>query len=383
MSKTTQHKIAPLGKITILDEIGQGGFGRVYKAKMEGISIPFAIKIFEPSTFNNYDTALQRFRFEAEFLFSLRHQHIVQIYNIGEIENKPYILMEFFDGYDLYTARKKVSSPPPGQVIDFFMRIVQGISYAHDRSLVHRDIKPSNIMTKKGDARILDFGIATKIDPAGERFTRIGSTPVGDAFCAPELHENPRLIDPRTDIYSVGACWYWLLTGLTPKGVGWEKAIRNIDGVSPDYERVLLTCLKPIDARYPNARELAKDLELLTSGQKIAARNDEIDDIAAIILGAISSLTVNDSFGASLYAIEKQIGTMVSRFTLGIYLRKLLRLELVEDQIGHDFNGEEYRVFRLLDKGFLLIEEQQGRIEQLLLKCQPEPIDEPQSSILF
>jgi len=371
-----------LGTLQLLGEIGRGGFGTVYSARMEGISRPLAIKVFDPSSFqNDIGVALRRFHLEGEYLQKLRHPHIIQVLGMGLIGDKPFLLMEYFDGFNLYSVRDKFGEPSPQSVLKFIERIASAVSYAHEQGIVHRDIKPTNLMTKAGDARLLDFGIAVKIDPKGERLTKVGGTIVGDSFCAPELHDNPRLVDPRTDIYSLGACWYWLLTGVTPKGVDWDKKIREVKGIKPDYERIVFHCLQDIDHRYQTASELARDLQILRQGNPVPTRKDEIDDRAALFLGATLSITVSVPWGASLYSIEQQIGNKLKSFAMAIVIQKLKRFELIEEIQGEDHDGEKFRAFRLSEKGHNFAEENSVRIEKLLDEAKPEPVSEKPTTV--
>ena len=153
---------------------------------------------------------------EANLLFRFRHARIVPIYGVGEHDGKPYILMEFFPGHNLVQARESFGIPDAQAILPFIEFAAEALGYAHSLDVVHRDIKPTNLMTIRGDARVLDFGIAALLDPKGQRFTRASAAIAGDAFSAPELTDNPMLVDPRCDLYSLGACWFWLLKRIAP-----------------------------------------------------------------------------------------------------------------------------------------------------------------------
>ena len=278
-----------LGTLTVGGLIGRGGYGEVYKARLAPFGQDFAVKFLDPSPFHNHpEKAHERFVKEAEILMALRHQYIVPIYGVGEHEGRPYILMEYFDGYNLCAAREKSGAPSPRVVLSFVERVAEGLGYAHQRGVVHRDIKPSNLLTRQGDARVIDFGIAKIMDPEGVRFTETGGTPVGDAYAAPELIADPRLIDPRCDVYSLGACWFWLLTGTTPQGRNWEAALRAVDQMEPQYEQVLLKALDRMEARYQTMGELVADVQALRSDANPRANSaGELDDNAALVLGVL------------------------------------------------------------------------------------------------
>jgi serine/threonine protein kinase len=355
-----------LGELKVGKEIGKGGFGVVHEASIAGISFPFAVKFLDPSPFNA-DLASARARFfrEAELLFKLRHPHIVAIYGVGEHEGRPYILMEKFAGLNLHAAREK-GAPEPVSVLPFIEYVASALGYAHSQDVVHRDIKPRNLMALKGDGRVLDFGIAALLDPEGARFTRTGGTPVGDAFSAPELLDDPRRKDPRCDIYSLGACWFWLLTGKAPKGVNWEAALRSSVKVSPDYERVVLRCLEQPDARYATMGELAAEVRALQAGDKPKAGLDGIGDDDAVVLGVIASACPTPGDTTSFYHVEQELTGGLSRLAMGVANRKLLRLGLIETSVETDWNGNDSSVLRLSAAGERWTETHQAHIAGLL-----------------
>lgn len=362
-----------LGQLTVGKEIGKGGFGVVYEAALSGVSFPFAVKFLDPSPFNtDAVTARKRFYKEAELLLKLRHPHIIAIYGLGEHEGKPYILMEKFDGFRLREVRDR-SAPDPTDVLPFVEFIAGALAYAHSKNVVHRDIKPSNLMTIRGDARVLDFGIAAVLDPDGSRLTRTGGTVAGDAYSAPELIENPKLLDPRCDIYSVGACWFWLLTGKTPQGTGWEASLREVDGVSPDYQRVLLGSLASSDKRYPTMEQLLEQVRSLRAGLRPALRPDEIGDDDAYVLGVIASELSVSSEAVTPHQLEHAASSMTP-LALRIAHKKLLRLKMVETSTEEDFNGNEFRLIRLLSEGETWLEKNQERVATLLRARAPKPV---------
>lgn len=356
----------PLGEIKVGKELGKGGFGVVHDATLAGIGFPFAIKFLDPSPFNA-DAAAARARFfrEAELLFKLRHPHIVAIYGVGEHEGRPYILMEKFNGLDLHAARDK-GVPDPSSVLPFIECVAGALGHAHEHDVVHRDVKPRNLMARKGDGRVLDFGIAALLDPDGVRFTATGGTPVGDAFSAPELADDPRKKDPRCDVYSLGASWFWLLTGKTAKGVNWEAALRSTVKVPPDYERVLLRCLEQPDARYQSMRELVADVRALQAGDVPKAGVDSVRDDDALVLGVIASACPTPGDTTSFYHVEPELTGSLSRLAMGVANRKLLRLGLVETVVETDWNGNDSTVLRLSSSGERWTEHHQVRIAALL-----------------
>ncbi len=360
----------PLGTVTLGDRIGGGGYGEVFKAKLEPFEQVFAVKLLNPSPFHS-DVARLNARFikEAEMLMTLRHPNITPIYGVGEHDGTPFILMEYFAGYDLYEARERVGSPEPSSVLPFVELSCLALEHAHQRKIVHRDIKPTNLLTRRGDARVVDFGIAQVIDPDGERFTQTGGTPVGDAYAAPELIDNPRLIDRRCDIYSLAACWFWLLTGTTPRGRNWEAALRAVGGMTQDYENVLLRALDQIDKRHQTMRELVTDVRALQEGRKPDAPDKGmLDDDAILVLTAVFENYALEFEPVSAYSLERHLAGVLSRFALVLGLRSLRSRELVKGvTVEPDFNNNEpWLGYKVTEQGEAWIEKNRDHVESLL-----------------
>lgn len=363
-----------LGNLKVGRQLGEGGFGIVHEATIEGINFPFAIKFLDPSPFNSdASAARERFFQEAELLFKLRHPNIVAIYGVGEHGGRPYILMERFPGMDLHRVREKLGTPDPEAVLPFVENVASALGYAHTKEIVHRDIKPRNLMALKGDGRVLDFGIAAALDPEGTRLTRTGSTCVGDAFSAPELVENPRLLDPRCDVYSLGACWFWLLTSRAPKGLNWEAALRSTVKVSPDYEHVLLRCLSQADSRYASMDDLVQDVRALRAKDKPRASTGALTDDDVLVLGTIASLCPEPGSSTNFYQVEQTMQGVVNRVAMGVANRRLLRLGFIEGLKESDYDGNTINVFRLSQSGERWVEANQSRITALMYDRKPPP----------
>lgn len=363
----------PFGDIKIGKRIGEGGFGVVHEASIAGINFPFAIKFLDPSPFNSdAEAARARFFREAELLFKLRHPHIIAIYGVGEHEGKPYLLMERFPGFDLHTVRTR-SVAPPEKVLPFIEYIAGALGHAHSKEIVHRDIKPRNLMASKGDARVLDFGIAALLDPEGTRLTRTGGTFAGDSFSAPELVENPRLCDPRCDVYSLGASWFWLLTGKAPKGLNWEAALRSAVKVAPDYERVLLRCLDQPNARYASMSELVSEVRALRAGEKPRAGIDLPTDDDALVLGVVSSQCPSSSDSTTIYQVEQELKGAMTRLSLVVATRRLARFGFIEHFMESQWNADPFPAVRVSDAGAQWTEANHRKIEGLMTRIKHEP----------
>lgn len=358
----------PLGQLTIGEKIGYGGFGEVFKAKVEPFKQDFAVKFLNPNPFQQQpDVAKERFIREAEILLRLRHPRITPIYTIGEYEERPYILMEYFNGYNLCKAREVAATPSPKILLDFVERCADALGYAHEQGVVHRDIKPTNLLTIAGDCRVVDFGIAAIMDPEGERFTRTGGTPVGDAFSPPELLEDPRLVDSRCDVYSLAACWFWLLTGRTPHGRNWEDALKMHSDVDSKYESVLMNALDSINNRVQSMDQLMEEVQALRDGESPSSFELlELDDSSASVIGVcFERFSLHDS-SISVYELERQLGRALSKVQLGASLRKLKRRELLRMEEDEDDFGNREIMYRLTEDGAIWVENNQTRIESLL-----------------
>lgn len=357
-----------LGKLTVGEPLGAGGFGVVHKATLNGIAMTFAVKLLNPSPFNDDIVgAAKRFLREAEVLFRFRHQHIVPIYGVGEHEGRPYILMEWFDGLNLAEARSKHGQPSPDAVLPFIERVAGALDYAHTNGVVHRDIKPQNLMTKRGDARVLDFGVAALLDPSGQRFTRSADAVAGDAYSAPELADNTKLIDPRCDVYSLGACWYWLLTGLTARGVNWESNLRrSVKAITPAYEHVVLRCLDQADKRYQTAADLIADVRALRNGGTPAPSTHDLNDDEARILGVIVGACPTGTDSVSFYKVEQELGERQTRVRSSVSMRSLLARQMISEGIEHDDFGNQGINYRPSESGVKWVERHILRIDELL-----------------
>ncbi len=261
----------------ILEKLGEGGMGEVYKAQDTKLDRFVALK-FLPSTMTASEADKARFVQEAKAASALNHTNVCTIYDIQEYEDsrgekKIFIVMEYVDGETLRDTKKNLSVK---QVLEIGAQAAEGLAAAHEKGIVHRDIKPENIMLRKdGRVQIMDFGLA-KLHAGTEasRLTKAGTTMGTVGYMSPEQVQGQD-VDHRSDIFSLGVVLYELFAGESPfKGVH-ETAILyeivNVDpepisvrkeGMDPELDRILFECLeKDKDERYQSARELAKDLK--------------------------------------------------------------------------------------------------------------------------
>jgi serine/threonine-protein kinase len=247
--------------------IGNGGFGLVYKYEHRLLKLPFAVKIFAPAFYEggSPEKELERFFQEARILFKLNHPNIIRIYDAGMIGKKPFIRMEYFDGKNLNQILQEFGALDSKRAKTAMLHIVSAIHHAHNNGIIHRDLKPSNIMAAKPNQfRVIDFGLGIFIEnELHSRLTKTGSHTISGYYNAPELVANPKLIDRRSDIYSLGAIWYTLLTGQPPAGSNFMSTLET-QGIDPQSIEVIQRCLNPIELRYSDCEQLLHEIEKLS-----------------------------------------------------------------------------------------------------------------------
>jgi serine/threonine-protein kinase len=273
-----------LGHYEILGPIGAGGMGEVFSAHDPILGRRVAIKKLPLRLTGDRDT-LSRFTQEARSASALNHPNIVTIYEVGAADGMPYIVMEYIDGHDLRTVMS--SGPPPiRKVLELASQIADGLATAHERGIVHRDLKPENIMiTRDGFVKILDFGLAKVISPAGEAENTLeldlpGTNPgtilgtVG--YMSPEQATGAKL-DFRSDQFAFGSILYELLAGTAPfegpNAIDTLSAVlhhrpapiasRNPNAPAQLCDIVHRLLEKSRDDRYASTRDLARELRTL------------------------------------------------------------------------------------------------------------------------
>jgi eukaryotic-like serine/threonine-protein kinase len=257
-----------LGRYRVEDVLGGGGMAVVYLAHDDELDRPVAIKVLADNLAAD-EGFRKRFLREARLAARLAHRNIVQIYDSGEADGRPFIVMEYVEGETLADLLARRGRLPPGETIELALQICSGLEHAHQEGLVHRDIKPQNLLLRRdGTVKIVDFGIARSAH--GTQLTEAGSVLGTAAYLAPEQASGEE-VTPAADVYALGVVLYQLMAGRTPYTaeslsqlqIGHEEqpipALREYAPEVPEpLEDVVMRCLARIPAyRPPSAAALA------------------------------------------------------------------------------------------------------------------------------
>jgi eukaryotic-like serine/threonine-protein kinase len=246
--------------------IGNGGFGLVYLYEHKLLKMPFAVKIFAPSFYQGGEKEIERFFQEARMLFKFNHPSIIKVYDAGLMNKRPFIRMEYFKGKNLNQILIDHGVINPIKALDMMEHLVDAIRHAHeDIGIIHRDLKPSNIMAAPPNQfRVIDFGLSIFIEnDLHSRLTKTGEGTISGYYNAPELVKNPRLIDKRSDIYSLGAIWFTMLTGQPPAGTSLREQLDEVINVNQEYSNCISDCLTSLETRITDCNILLERIKKL------------------------------------------------------------------------------------------------------------------------
>lgn len=255
--------------LEILELVGAGGMGAVYKARQAGLDRLVALKIL-PEEFGHDVRFALRFTREARTLAKLSHPNIVSVYEFGKVDDTYYFLMEFVDGSTLRSV-VQAGQLTPKHALAIVPHLCDALQFAHDKGIIHRDIKPENILlARDGTVKIADFGLSRILGgPSQDDFLtgthQVMGTP---RYMAPEHLEGSRNVDHRADIYSLGVVFYEMLTGELPIGHFAPPSKKVEVDVRLD-EVVLRTLEKEPQRRYQHASQVKSDVQSITSGSDI------------------------------------------------------------------------------------------------------------------
>jgi len=295
----TAAALPPLPQVAgyeLLEVLGRGGMGVVYKARQLGLNRVVALKMILAGA-NASPQDLSRLRAEAEAVAQLAHPNIVQIYEIGEQGGCPFLALEYVSDGSL--AQHLDGTPlSPKQAAETVLALARAVHHAHEKGIVHRDLKPANVLLADGVPKIADFGLAKRAD-SNQAHTLTGTILGSPSYMAPEQAAGQTdKIGPATDVYALGVILYEMLTGRPPfKGSTLLETIdqvREHDPVPPRYllpktprdlETICLKCLeKSPQRRYASAAALADDLRSFLHGEPINAQSlTLLDQVARTI----------------------------------------------------------------------------------------------------
>lgn len=252
------------GRYRIVSLLGKGGMGEVYRADDLTLGVSVALK-FLPAAIAADAVRLDRFRSEVRTTRQISHPHVCRVYDIGELEGRPFLSMEYVDGEDLASLIRRIGRLPSDKAVQIARQVCAGLAVAHDLGIVHRDLKPANIMLDgRGNARLMDFGVAGYAAELAARGDITAGTPV---YMAPEQLAGEG-VTPRSDLYALGLVLYELFTG---KSAWADRAtslaeLRRlhhssrptsagtlVTDLDPAVERVIERCLDPDPDNRPNS----------------------------------------------------------------------------------------------------------------------------------
>ena len=308
------------GDYELLTELGRGGMGVVYKARQKSLDRIVALKmVLRGDLASSLDLA--RFRAEAEAAAQLHHPHIVPLYEVGEIEGRPFFSMKLIEGTTL--AKRLAEGPLPSrEAAELLAPICRAIADAHRRGVLHRDLKPSNILIDaEGRTYVTDFGLAKRLKtdsssadgPTGSHsLTQTGAILGTPGYMAPEQAAGRRgEVSPASDIYSLGAILYAMLTARPPfqAATALDTVLMLLEQdplpprmlnpkVDADLEMIALKCLqKPADLRYSTADDLADDLEAYLANEPISARSTHLSQMISLAFRETHHAAVLENWG--------------------------------------------------------------------------------------
>ena len=298
------------GDFELIEEIGRGGMGVVYRARQQSLGREVALKLILLDHLAS-ETDRARFYAEARAAAKLEHPHIVPVYDLGDVQGRPYISMKLIEGSTL-SSQLQNGHMDGKSAAKLLIPLCQAVQYAHENSVLHRDVKPSNIMINhEGQAFLTDFGLAKDLRET-PTLTRTGAVVGTPAYMPPEQASGQKpTLDPTSDVYSLGAVLYHMITGQPPfvGRTGLETVLMVMEqdppsprsltrGLDRDLEMIILRCLqKPPDLRYASASALEQDLNAYLNNEEIAARSGRFSQIISQVFRETHHFNILENWG--------------------------------------------------------------------------------------
>ncbi len=299
------------GDYTLLEELGRGGMGVVYRAQQQLSGQEVALKMMLHGDLAS-EITLKRFRAEAQAAKGLEHPNIIKIIDVGQFDGRAFFCMELIQGETL-SQRLARGPMPPRQSARILAEVSRAIQYAHNKGVLHRDLKPSNILISDDENKpyLVDFGLARDTE-AQESLTRTGSVIGTPAYMAPEQAAGARgQVGPTSDVYSLGAILYHMITGRPPfqaaSPVDTVLMLLEQDPITPrvinhlvdrQLEMIAMRCLqKPQDLRYDSAGDLADDLNAYLKDESVVARHGRFAHVIAGVMRETHHASILENWG--------------------------------------------------------------------------------------
>jgi len=298
------------GDFELIEELGRGGMGVVYRARQISLQREVAIKMILRGDLAS-TTDIERFHAEAEASAKLEHEGIVPVYEVGDINGRAYFCMKYITGETL--SQQLAKGPmPPRKAARILAAVSRAIHFAHQNGVLHRDLKPSNIIVNEsGKPLVMDFGLAKQSSETAS-LTKTGAVIGTPSYMAPEQAAGARgEVGPASDVYSLGSILYHMLTGRPPFQAAspvdtvlmvLEQAPVPVRALNPkadrDLDMIAETCLqKPPDLRYDTAEALADDLEAYLNDEPIAVSSGRFTQIMSRVFRETHNASVLQNWG--------------------------------------------------------------------------------------
>lgn len=358
--------------------IGSGAYGSVFKAIQRSLRRAVAVKFFD-NPFTKGAANRTRFGREAPLLARVQHPAVPYVLTTGHVpiaasDQIPYMVMEFVGGVSLFSRLEATAPLELDSVFSIMRSLLSALDCAHQNDVVHRDVKPDNILISDNGVFLIDFsiGFTTKPDVGLERATGVGEC-VGTAnYAAPEQLRDSSGVDLRADIYSAGVVLAEML-GARPR-----IRLHSLDSELRDLPSTLRDVVRRATADDPDDRFAragdfwtALDSTRLTTSASRESTLPVIDegqlsDDDATILGVIAAACPMEDDGTSITHIEDRTKSAITRFSMTVAIRRLLRFEKIRKTTLTDWNGNNYDVIRLTDEGAYWAETHHKRVASLL-----------------